>query len=116
MSLLAILGLPFLLSQSCTLELATRPLSTVHARTISLHCHSLYFLQSLFLSLHLLPQRLRILFALSLLKHPIPDFELRARVKPGWDAHNKNQFTNTLELHFMCKAEFTENAVHYRFL
>ena len=107
MSLLAILGLPFLLSQSCILELSTSPLSTVHARTISLHCHSLYFLQSLFLSWHLLPQRLRMLFALSLLKHPIPGFELRARVKPGWDAHNKNQFTNTLELHFMCKATFS---------
>ena len=105
MSLLDILGMLFLLSQSCTLVLSTSPLSTVHASTNSLHCHSLYFLQSLFLSRHLLSQRSRIVIALSLLKHPIADFELRARVKPGWDAHNKNQFTNTLELHFMCKAE-----------
>ena len=81
MSLLAIPGLPFLLPQSCTFVLSTIPLSTVHARTISLHCHSFYLLQSLLLSWHLLPQRLRILFALSLFKHPIPDFELRARVK-----------------------------------
>ena len=32
-------------------------------------------------SWHLLPQRLRTLFALSPLKYPIPGFELRARVK-----------------------------------
>ena len=81
MSLLAILGLPLLLSQSCTLELSTIPLNTVHARTISLHCHSMYLFQAHFLSWHLLPQRSRTLFALSLLRHPIPVFELRARVK-----------------------------------